>query len=329
MVRKFQATANVRLRVESQNMGQPGGILLAGTHSNRESSSMKSKFRLCYFVALSMLVWPAALAFAQAPDTQSQEEHFARTFALAPAGTLVVENYKGSIHIEGTSDNQVVVNVEKTFEGSDADRKWWMASTRVNFENDPGKVRVRVEYPVIRCDSGCGENEHSDYSAAVELTIRVPRRTNLDLTGHKPDMKISGTEGDIRINSHKSPIEIVSTTGGISIETNKETVHLRDVTLRGPLKLNMEKGEAVIEAKSLGNEVNIETGKGSVVLRVPANTGFAVDYEGGRRSRFHSDLPITSDAGYRSSELRGTINGGGTRLRVRTEKGSISIETLR
>ena len=290
---------------------------------------MKSKFAFCCFSALCALPLLAASAFAQAPAAQSQEEHFVRTFALAPAGTLVIENYKGSIHIEGTSGNQVVVNVEKKFEGSDADRKWWMASTNVNFENDTAKVRVRVEYPVIHCDSGCGENEHSDYSAAVELTIQVPRRTNLDVTGYKPDMKIAATEGDIRVGSYKSPIEIASTIGGIAIETNKETVHLRDVILRGPLKLTMEKGEAVIEAKSLGNEVNIETGKGSVVLRVPGNTGFTVDYDGGRRASFHSDLPITSDAGYRTGELRGTINNGGTRLRVRTEKGSISIETLR
>jgi len=289
---------------------------------------MKSKFRLCCFGALNTLLLVIS-AFGQAPDGQSQQEHFARSFALTPAGTLIVNNDKGSIHIEGTAGDQVVVNVEKKFDGSDADRKWWMANTHVTFENDPAKVRVSVEYPVVRCDSGCVQNEHSNYSGAVELTIQAPRRTNLELAGHKPDMRISATDGDIRIRSHKSPIEIAATTGGISIDTDKETVRLRDVNLRGPLKLQMEKGEAVIEAKSLGNEVNINTEKGSVVLRVPANTAFTVDYAGGRRASFHSDLPITSDAGYRTGELRGSVNGGGTRLNLRTEKGSISIETLR
>src|SRR4029077_17885170 len=105
-----------------------------------------------------------------------------------------------------------------------------------------------------------------------------------------------------------------STTGSIDIKTYKESVHLRDVSVRGPLRLTMYKGEATLAAKSLGDEVNIETEKGSVVLEVPRTAGLTVHYSGGRRANFHSDLPITSTAGFRSEEMSGTINGGGTHL---------------
>jgi hypothetical protein len=285
---------------------------------------MKSLHRnsiLTLFAAFAL----AASGFAQTADT-SKGEHFTRSFAVNPGSTLDVENYKGAIHVTAASGNQFVLNVYKKFEGSDGDRKWWMANTNVSFDNDPNRVRVGVQYPNTHCVLDC--NDHSDYTAWVELTIQVPQRINLDLNGYKPDMKISGTEGGIRIHSYKSPIEIESTTGEVSIATYKETVRLRDVRLRGPFDLSMDKGEATIEAKEIGGDLDIKTDKGSVILRVPRDTGLTVDYSGGRRANFHSDLPLTSQAGFHSDEVNGALNGGGKRLRLRTDKGSISIEPL-
>jgi len=74
--------------------------------------------------------------------------------------------------------------------------------------------------------------------------------------------------------------------------------------------------------------VSIEDHKGSTVLRVPQSAGLDVDYEGGRRSSFRSDFAMTSQSGSFSSSYHGLINQGGTRLRLRTERGSVSLEKL-
>ena len=50
--------------------------------------------------------------------------HFQKTFSIASGGTLDVDNYKGTIHVTGSDTNQVTVDVNKHFEGNDADRKW-------------------------------------------------------------------------------------------------------------------------------------------------------------------------------------------------------------
>jgi putative adhesin len=277
-------------------------------------------------VGLAALTW-----FCQAPASSqtgsSQEEIFTRTFTVNSGATLAVENFKGTIHVTGSDSKQVVINVEKKFEGSDSDRKWWMDNTHINFENDPSRVRVAVQYPNSNCVLGCSD-EHSDYTGMVELTIQAPRHTRLNLSGYKPDVKVSAIEGDLQIHSYKSPINIESTIGAIDITTYKESVYLRNVSLRGRLHLIMQKGEATVEAKSLGDEVEIETEKGRVVLRVPRTAGLTIDYSGGRRANFHSDLPIASETGFGSDEMHGTINGGGTRLRLRSEKGSISLESM-
>ncbi|HEY6249300.1 MAG TPA: DUF4097 family beta strand repeat-containing protein [Candidatus Angelobacter sp.] len=276
--------------------------------------------------AILTLVLVGGLLFAIPAFAQQTEDHFQRSFAIQSGGTLVIENYKGLIRVSGSDNSQVVVNVLKRFEGADKDRTWWMANTQVRFANANDRVEVSVEYPACNCSTTDWDN-HEGYQAAVELTIQVPRKINLQIKGYKPVMDISATDGDIRISSYKSPIEIRGTSGGIQVETYKETVQLKDVSIRGALDVQMAKGEASIEARSLGERVNIETEKGTIVLKAPQNVAITLDYSGGRRSSFQSDFTIAAEAGS-SSSVRGTINGGGTHVHLRSEKGSITLEKL-
>jgi len=254
-----------------------------------------------------------------------QSERFQKSFAIASGGTLDVNNYKGTIHVTGSDTNQVAVDVTKHFEGSDADRKWWMEHTEVNFRNDSNHVSVEVKYPEWNCIF-CWPGH--DFTASVELEIHVPRQINVRLESYKPDIKIASINGDIRIKSYKSPIEIDSTTGAVRVDTYKETVKLRNVTLHGPLEMKSYKADAEIDARALGDSVTLENEKGSIVLRVPANAGLDVNFEGSRRSSFRSDFAMASRAGSFDHSFRGTVNQGGTRVRLRTERGSVSLEKL-
>jgi DUF4097 and DUF4098 domain-containing protein YvlB len=280
---------------------------------------------------LVVIVGVAALAAMATPRLRSQSatgssdqtERFQKTFNIANGGTLEVDNYKGTIHVTAADTNQVSVDVTKRFEGNDADRKWWMENIQVNFHNVSNRVAVEVKYPECNfCWVG------HDYTASVELEIRVPQQTNVKLESYKPDIKIAGIQGDIRVKSYKSPIELDSTTGAVRIDTYKDTVKLRNVNVRGPLEIKSYKADAEIDARSLGDTVTLENSKGNILLRVPANAGLNVDFEGGRRSSFRSDFPMASQSGSFNSSFRGTVNQGGTHVRLRTEKGSVSLEKL-
>jgi hypothetical protein len=278
-----------------------------------------------WLMALAGIVALATTSLLSQSSSASTDPsaHFQRTFSIASGGTLAIDNYKGTIHVTGSDTNQVAIDVNKHFEGNDADRKWWMENVQVNFRNESNRVAVEVKYPQWTC-TFCWEGH--DYTAAVELEIRVPRQINVQLESYKPDIKVTGIQGDIRIKSYKSPIEIADTTGAVRIDTYKETVKLRNVNLRGPLEIKSYKAEAEIDARSLGESVTLENEKGSIVLRVPANAGMDVDYEGGRRSSFSSDFPMTSQTGSFNSSFHGKVNQGGTRLRLRTGKGSVALE---
>lgn len=257
----------------------------------------------------------------------SQPESFQRSFTLNSGGTLRVDNYKGAIHVTGSDSNQVVVNVVKRFEGNDADRKTWMEETKIDFKNSSDRVEVEVRYPGDSWNCWFCWREHGDFVAEVELEIKAPRHTNVEVESYKPDIRIASLEGDVRIHSYKSPMTIEHTTGAVRIDTYKNEIRLHDVNIRGELAIKSFKANATVEATSLGNSAELETDKGSIVLRVPANIGLDLDFAGSRRSSFRTDFPVASQTGW-GREVRGTINQGGARLRLRTEKGAVSLEKL-
>jgi len=279
---------------------------------------------LCLFAIACLIAFATPRSRSQGSGAD-KAEGFQRSFNITPGGTLQVDNYKGTIHVTGSDGNQVVVDVTKRFDGNDADRKWWLENLQVNFRNDSDRVAVEVKYPQTTC-MFCWMDH--DYTASVELEIRVPRQINVSLESYKPDIKVASIQGDIRIKSYKSPIAIDSTTGAIRIDTYKDSVKLSNVSLSGPLEIKSYKADAEIDAKSLGQTAIVENSKGSIVLRVPQNTGLDVDYEGSRRASFRSDFPLNIHSGGFNSSVRGTVNQGGTRLRLRTEKGTVSLEKL-
>jgi hypothetical protein len=280
------------------------------------------------------LVLGAPAIFAQSSQQQDQNaESFQRSFPMSSGGTLEVENRKGTIHVTGSDTNQVAVSVHKIFTGgSDKDREWWMKETTVNFGNEPNRLDVRVEYPNWNCVFCVNLNDE------VDLTIAVPRRTNIELDGNRPDMAITSIDGNIRISSNRSAIAIKSTSGAIRIETNRGDVRLSDVAIQGRLDLTSNRAAAVIEAKSLAGYADLETERGSIVVRMPSTVGVNLDYVGGRHASFHCDFPVTTNesgtesadvsgrVGRDGARISGTVNQGGARMTLRTERGSISIE---
>ncbi|HET7873079.1 MAG TPA: hypothetical protein VFL42_11250 [Terriglobales bacterium] len=282
---------------------------------------MNAKVRkAAYILAIGLMLTLVATKSSCQSSNESQQERFQRSFAVNAGATLIVENYKGTIHVAAASGNQVTVDVQKRFEGSESDRKWWMENVKVDFRNDPGRVEIKVDYPSC---TFCWQIH--DYTAAVELEIRVPRQINVELDGYKPDIKVSGIQGDLTVKSYKAPMLVEGTTGAVRIHTYKDTLRLRDVTIRGALVVKSYKADADITALSLGQSAEVVSEKGDVVIRVPANAGVSVDFEGGRRSSFSTDFALRAGTGYSGREVRGDINQGGSRLRLRTEKGSVRL----
>jgi Putative adhesin len=279
----------------------------------------KSAYLMAIAILLTLI---ATKVWSQTPAPQVD---FQRSFTVSPEAKLVVENYKGTIHVTGTDSNQVVVDVRKIFEGNDADRKWWLENLKVDVNGRTDRVEVKVTYPSQNC-SLCWTS--GNYESEVDLDIKVPHHIDIQLDGYKPDIRVSSTTGSISIHSYKAPMLLDSTTGAVHINTYKDSIRLRDVTLQGDLVIESIKADTEITAKNVGKNINIQTEKGTITLSLPANADFNLDYQGGRRASFTSDFPAISGATYSDQNMKGTVNHGGPNVRLRTDRGSVSLRKL-
>jgi hypothetical protein len=284
-----------------------------------QAKVLKSIYLLAIGVMLTMI---ATKVWSQTPDSPTD---FQRSFSVSSNTKLVVENYKGTIHITGTDGNQVTVDVHKKFEGSEADRKWWLENLKVDVTGRPDQVEVKVVYPSQNCGFCWTTNS---YESEVDLEIKVPHSIDVQVDGYKPDIRVTFTNGSVSIHSYKAPILIDSTAGSIHIDTYKDSVRLRNVNVEGELVIESMKADTEISARSLGKKIDVQTEKGAISLSVPANADFNLDFEGGRRSSFTTDFPAISTSSYSGRELKGTVNRGGPTVRLRTEKGSVALHKL-
>lgn len=280
------------------------------------------------------LILTALLALVVSPfsGTAAQDEtgeRFQRSFPLASGGWVTVENYKGKIEVQGSNQEHVTVAVVKRFEGSSRLRSQWLEETKVDFTTSGNRLHVKVAYPKHHHGFSNYTGDHDcdggDFAGAVELTIHTPRQVNLDLDGYKPEMLINSIHGDIRIESYKSPITIESTIGSIRVNTYKETIKMRNVDIEGTLYVDMYKGELDIDASGLGDGATLKNYKAEVVLRLPAQTPMTLDVDGTKRGSFESEFPFMLTGKVSDDEIRGTVNGGGPRLRLTTYSGSFSL----
>ena len=75
-----------------------------------------------------------------------------------------------------------------------------------------------------------------------------------------------------------------------------------------------------------GKPMHFETTNGGITVKVPRGFAASIDAANTNGS-ISTELPISTTATHRHT-LRGTVNGGGPELRLRTTNGGISIQTM-
>jgi hypothetical protein len=201
----------------------------------------------------------------------------------------------------------------------------------------------------------------------AELKTEGGAITTTNLTGKVKantsggDMKFSLLHGPIKANTEGGEIEVSGCEGKIDIETSGGRIEtsggsgsLRAITAGGTIKVENFNGDANVEtsggqlalanvhgkldAETAGGfisaklpspvvgDVHLETAAGAIEVIVPNDAALTIDAETGVGS-VRSDLPVASRARADSDGIKGTINGGGKSLHLRSGAGSISIKS--
>jgi hypothetical protein len=246
-----------------------------------------------------------AAAFPAAAALPSRD--VAKTLPLAAGESVRVETYKGTVKV--TTWDKAEVAVEARIEaddscGSPKEMARWVDQTRVVIEKRSGGVSITSDYDGLEQVSGWfGSCTARPF---VRYTIHMPKDAALRIKDYKSDLIVKELAADLDVNTYKGRLDIVGLAGGLKVETYKGEVNAGIVRLAG--------------------DVHAETYKGSIVLHLPGAAGFELSAESGRGS-LNVEFPAETGRGSHRRGLvaRGAVNGGGPRVSLRTDKGSLAL----
>jgi hypothetical protein len=251
-----------------------------------------------YVLAFAVLAL-ATTAVATASDRWFDEtEHITQTIKLDPGGTLRLKSFSGRVTITASDRPEVVI---------DAVRR----ATRGRL--DRIKLDIHTEGPnVVVVDAN--QRDYSWYAfigrdnvVETDFDIKVPRRTNLDLSVFSAPVSVEGVEGSHKVYSFSSRLS------------------LSDVA--GPIRAHTFSGSVTIREKSWepNNTIDVDTFSGNVELHVPDSARGSVSFNS-FSGRLNSALPLTLQRSSQRS-MRAELGGGGNgTLRFKTFSGSVKID---
>lgn len=254
-----------------------------------------------------LLVGTFALLLATAGSAATLTEKIDRTLDVKPGATVALTNVNGKIVIGSWDQPRVRVIALKEVEGDRDDATDAMKELKVTIEQRNGGVVITTKHP--RSHDGVNSifawllGDHVQARVRYELTI--PRTMNLDVTNTNGSIHLTDISGHLEVDTTNGRIEIARCSGSIDAATTNGGIS----------------AELVRVAK--GTPLRFETTNGRIDVEVPQD--FAADVEAGTTNgSISTDLPVATTH-FKRNSLRGTINGGGTPLRLHTTNGGISI----
>jgi DUF4097 and DUF4098 domain-containing protein YvlB len=137
-------------------------------------------------------------------------------------------------------------------------------------------------------------------------------------------IEVSGGSGTVNANTSGGSIAVRNFGGDAKVETSGGGLRFENV--RGEIRGETSGGSiAATIAAPVPGDVRLETSAGRIEINLPADAALNVDAETSM-GRVTSDLPVTIQGKQERDRLRGTINGGGKLLVLRTSAGGISLK---
>jgi len=250
------------------------------------------------------------LLFATAAGAAELKETIDRTFDVRPGANVVLSNVNGGIRVTSWEQPRVRVIARKEVHADRDEVKDLLRALRVEMQPRDGGLVVTTHYP--KHHDGIGSFFDLIFSGGVsrevEYELTVPRTMNLEISNTNGSIRLSGINGVHELETTNGKIELSRCGGAVDASTTNGSIHAE--------LLNIAKGQPL----------SFHTTNGRIEIAVPPTLAVDVD-AGTTNGSIKTDLPVATTRVGRNS-LRGSINGGGTSLRMRTTNGGIEIRTV-
>ena len=253
------------------------------------------------------LLVTATFLLATTAGAAELSETIDRTFDVRAGAKVVLTNVNGRITINSWDQPKVHVIAKKEVDGDRSELKKALQELRVEMQPRDGGLVITTHYP--KDQDGIGSifdwltGDHID--AEVRYEVTVPRTMNVDVSNTNGGIHLSDVSGALELDTTNGRIEVKRCAGSLDASTTNGSIN----------------AELLRIAK--GQPLRFETTNGRIEVAVPGNAAADLDASTTNGS-INSELPVTTKH-TSSNSLRGTINGGGTSLRLRTTNGGITI----
>lgn len=258
----------------------------------------------------SALFAAGLLAAVFAPASPDAVRQFHRTLPLSADGRLSISTYKGSITVTpwDRAEADITARVEADGTDSDADEK--VARTEVRIDGGGDSVRVKSDYDKVRERGFLGIFTFSHGTLPfVHYTIHMPATARLDIDDYKSTTRVTGLRADLKLHTYKGEVVVEGLDGAAHVDTYK--------------------GDVRISFNRYSHASRFETYKGTFEVRLPRDSRFELDADGGRRGEVDTDFAVAVHSGRRGGEhSRGSVNGGGPSLRFESSRGSLRLHGI-
>lgn len=280
----------------------------------------------------------------------SENAYRTESFNISGNVSLEVQTSGGSIEVTGSNKNEVVVEMYVRRKGK------YVKPGDVKLDDYDIQISQNGNMVKAIADrkSSKGWNWNNGYS--ISFVVYAPRetRSRLKTSGGSltarnligsQELKTSGgsistegIQGEQDLNTSGGSINITDSRGNVEANTSGGTINVE--TLLGDLdartsggSIHLEGIEGNVEARTSGGSIRAEvlapvdhielrTSGGSITITVPRENGYDIDLDG---NRVYAELDNFSGE-REKDEIRGTLNGGGTRVKAKTSGGTVRLE---
>ena len=268
------------------------------------------------------------LVLFAAGSVHAAEKTLDRTFTVSPGEALVVEADSASVQVSGNNTNQVTVRIRARASEND------LAKLTLDAFQKDGEVTV-----LMKRQSQNSWFNWGSWNTESNIEVTVPRNYRINVRTSGGSVQLKDTTGSATLRTSGGSITVKGVTGNLLARTSgggifAETIRgdvdastsggdLRLIHVDGKVSGTTSGGSAQCSLVGANRGIVVRTSGGSIELTLPRSTAANVDAttSGGN---VNTELPVTTT---RMSEhhLKGSLNGGGEPIELRTSGGGISL----
>jgi hypothetical protein len=244
-----------------------------------------------------------------------------KTYNVNPGGRLTVNADIGSIDIQThTQDSVEIVITKKSKRPSNRRLQKVLADFKVTFDATPSEVSITGEFqrgknywrwhPLVNL-------WHID----IRFLVTVPQRYNVDLNTQSGNISTGGLTGAVQARTGEGTMRFNGITGPVSGKSDAGNITLANCQGTVDAKTSAGNIRAAVTTQPRHQWI-LQTSAGNITGTLNSNIGVEID---ARTSVGNLSTDFMVRGNVTRSRLRGTINGGGPLLKLRTSAGNIRL----